>query len=263
MTDISRTIKTVIGGVAGAVGLIQRDIRSRMTIVAFHRVNDVLPEDGVTCKSDKFDAFCAYFKKHFRVISLPEQVQGCASGEDMGGTLSITFDDGYLDNLEVAAPILKRHGLPATFFVTTGFIGSATVPFWDHDLPSRMGWMNWDQVRELAAMGFDIGSHTVSHINMKLADAPVIASELQASKRQLEEELRRDINLFAYPFGGEQDISDSAVELVRQAGYICCVSCYGGTNVAGADPFRLQRIGIAEWFVTPNQFGAEMLLGKL
>ena len=74
----------------------------------------------------------------------------------MGGSLSITFDDGYLDNYEIAAPILREVGLSATFFVTTNFIGSEFVPFWDSDLPQQPGWMSWKQVRELADHGFEI-----------------------------------------------------------------------------------------------------------
>src|SRR5262249_24116681 len=110
-----KRLKSMLGRTAAAVGLYERDFKEKMLIVAFHRVNDELAEDGLTCRSAKFQAFCEFFAEHFRVCSLADQVASHHSGVDMGGTLSITFDDGYRDNCEVAAPILKRLGLPATF----------------------------------------------------------------------------------------------------------------------------------------------------
>ena len=150
----------MLGHAAGAAGLLRRDFRSKMIIVAFHRVRDDLPEDGLTVSSAKFEKFCEFFRSQFKVVPLAEQVAACGSDKNMGGTLSITFDDGYRDNFEVAAPILRKLGLPATFFVTTGFIGSQTVAPWDRNLPRQPGWMDWDQLRALVSEGFEIGCHT-------------------------------------------------------------------------------------------------------
>src|SRR5579872_3537168 len=110
---IAKRIKAVLGGASGLSGIYARDFRSKMVVVAFHRVNDELVADGLTCGSAKFEAFCRFFKEHFRIVPLSEQVAACRAAKDVGGTLSITFDDGYQDNYEVAAPILRRLGLPA------------------------------------------------------------------------------------------------------------------------------------------------------
>ena len=119
-----KNIKSLLGRAAGACCLLARDFSAKMVIVTFHRVNDRLDLDGITCNSRTFETFCRYFRSHFTVVPLSEQIAGTRSGRNMGGTLSITFDDGYRDNAEVAAPILLRLGLPATFFVVTGFIGT-------------------------------------------------------------------------------------------------------------------------------------------
>ena len=103
---IRKRLKSAMGRVAGLTGAYERCFRSQMTIVAFHRVNDLLADDSLTCSPAKFETFCRFFRQHFRVVSLSEQVAASRMGSDMGGTLSITFDDGYLDNVEVAAPIL-------------------------------------------------------------------------------------------------------------------------------------------------------------
>jgi peptidoglycan/xylan/chitin deacetylase (PgdA/CDA1 family) len=234
-----------------------------MTVVAFHRVTDDLREDGITCSAKKFEAFCAFFRERFRVMPLSEQIARCNAGESVGGSLSITFDDGYLDNIEVAAPILQRLGLPATFFVTTGFVGSRTVAAWDDCFPIPPRWMSWDDVRSLVSRGFEIGNHTDTHLNMAAADLWQASQDLIAAREKLTEHLGVTPSLFAYPFGGKENITEPMRELVRRSGFNCCLSCFGGLNSAAPDPFYLKRIGIAENFAGPEHFAFEFALGRL
>jgi peptidoglycan/xylan/chitin deacetylase (PgdA/CDA1 family) len=260
--SIRKQVKSVMGRVAGLTGAYERRFRSQMTIVAFHRVNDQLAGDSLTCSTAKFEDFCRFFRKHFRVVPLSEQVAGCRTGSNMGGTLSITFDDGYLDNVEVAAPILRSMQLPATFFVTTGFIGSQTTPPWDRNLPQQPGWMTWDHVRALRAQGFEIGSHTDSHLDMGTADPERVHADLALSKQKLLDALGAPaVRLFAYPFGGPEHISGRSRDQVREAGFLCCVSCHGGVNPATSDPFDLNRVAVDQWYTSPDVFGFELLTG--
>jgi peptidoglycan/xylan/chitin deacetylase (PgdA/CDA1 family) len=261
-TDLRKGFKTILGRAADLTGICARSFGSITTIVAFHRVNDVLPNDGLTCSPAKFESFCQYFRDHFRVVSLSDQVAGARAGRSMAGTLSITFDDGYLDNYEVAAPILCRLRLPATFFVTTGFIGSSIVAPWDQGLPTRQSWMNWDQVRSLVSQGFEIGCHSDTHLNLGEASSAEARNDLRASQAKIQNELGTEAQLFAYPFGGPQDISESSRQMIRELGFECCVSCHGGINPPIPNPHDLNRIGIAEWFSNPYQFAWELALRK-
>jgi peptidoglycan/xylan/chitin deacetylase (PgdA/CDA1 family) len=261
--DIRKLVKTGIGQFLTLSGLHRSKIDSKVIITAFHRVNDHLPPDSLTCRSEMFEQFCRYFKDNFRVVPLAEQIEGFKTGRNMGGTLSITFDDGYLDNYEVAAPILEKLGLPATFFITSDFIASERVPFWDKELPQQPGWMNWEQVRDLAKRGFTIGGHTVNHIDMGKEPAERVRQELDTSKSRIESELGRGIELFAYPFGGEKNINETSRQLVREAGFNCCMSCHGGTNEPATDVYRLKRIPISTWFSTPQQLTAELVMGSI
>jgi peptidoglycan/xylan/chitin deacetylase (PgdA/CDA1 family) len=233
-----------------------------MVIVAFHRVNDTLAADGLTVGAARFEAFCDFFSRYFSVVSLSEQVDSCHRGKAMGGTLSITFDDGYVDNFEVAAPILKRRRLPASLLVSSGFIGTEYVAPWDRALPDPPKWMTWGQVRELSREGFEIGSHTHKHINLATTEPDCVRADIMASRETLERELGVPARLFAYPFGWRDSISALSRRMVRDAGFDCCVACFGGVNYGIADPYYLNRIGIAEWFATPEQFGLEILMNK-
>ena len=262
MTDLNRKIKHWVGMVAGASRLYDRSFGSMLSVVAFHRVDDEIGSGPITCTAETFEDFCRFFKRHFDVVPLREQVVASREGRAMGGSLSITFDDGYRDNYEVAAPILKDLGLHATFFLTSGFIESNVVPFWDEELASPPKWMSWQQVRSLSDDGFEIGCHTHTHIDMGKAPVEKIRSELRTSRRMLEEHTGKPVTLFAYPFGARGNIRDEAVQVVREEGFECCVSCCGGRNDAIADNFHLNRLPISDWFISPHQMGAELMLGR-
>jgi peptidoglycan/xylan/chitin deacetylase (PgdA/CDA1 family) len=262
-TPIAKRAKGLIGRAAALAGVFAWDFRSKMVIVTFHRVRDDIPENGLTYSSARFEKMCEFFRAHFRVIPLAEQVAGCSAGKDMGGTLSITFDDGYRDNFEVAAPILRKLELPATFFIVTGYIGTRTVAAWDRGLPHEPGWMDWDQVRELAAQGFDIGSHTDTHVDLGTADEETARLELETSRRKLDEQLGKPMRLFAYPFGRRDNITERARELVRETGFVCCISAAGGVNPPTTNPFNLNRIVVGSGYATPDQFGLDLLIGRV
>jgi peptidoglycan/xylan/chitin deacetylase (PgdA/CDA1 family) len=98
---------------------------------------------------------------------------------------------------------------------------------------------------------------------MGMADAERVRSELALSSARLNEELGQTSRLFAYPFGGRAHMTSTALRLVQEAGFSCCVSSCGGLNAVTPDPFHLNRISIATWFKTPHQFGYEYVAGKL
>ncbi len=97
--------------------------RNRLTILIFHRVlcapDPIFPDEP---DAARFDEMMFWIKSWFNVISLDAAVDAIKSGKIPPRTAVITFDDGYADNHDVALPILQKYGLPATFFIATGFI---------------------------------------------------------------------------------------------------------------------------------------------
>ena len=77
--------------------------------------------------AQRFEQIAAFLARCFRVMPLPDAIDALQRGCLPAAAACITFDDGYADNLEVAAPILRKHGLSATFFIATGFTGGGRM----------------------------------------------------------------------------------------------------------------------------------------
>lgn len=96
---------------------------SRLSVLIFHRVlaqRDPLFPNEVDAA--RFDRMMGLVARAFRVLPLDQAVQKLQQGCLPSPAMAITFDDGYADNHDMALPILQRHGLPAAFFVATGFL---------------------------------------------------------------------------------------------------------------------------------------------
>lgn len=217
--------------------------KSSMTIILFHRVTDEVPEDGITVNTRWFRGFCELIQKRFRPVPLQEIVRYSKSKERPPKRLvAVTFDDCYRDNLP-AAHVLAEHGIPATFFIPTKFVGTDTVFPWDKDLP-RMANLTWDEIREMVSLGHDIGSHSVSHPNMAELNDEEAMHELVESRRTLEEKLQRPIRYFAHPFGQKNHLRPNQLRLIEKAGYEAVFSAFGGFVYPGMKQPILPREGV-------------------
>src|SRR5262249_43366446 len=148
---------------------------------------------------------CAMLASRFRVVPLGEVFRILRQGVAMPPrTVAITFDDSYRDNLH-AAGVLSEFGLPATFFIPAGFIGTGRVFDWDQGLPALPN-LPWDDVRTMAGMGFEIGSHSLTHANLGVALPEQARVEICQSKAVIEDRLGQGVRWFAYPFGGSQHL---------------------------------------------------------
>ncbi len=256
---IHRRIKSLLGAAAFRTGLYRLLLRRKAAIVVFHRVG-TRSEDGLPgCTTQEFRAYCDFFAEYFRVISLGELLDRLGRGEDVSRCLVITFDDGYRDNYDVAAIELAHRGLPACFFVVTGLVGSRTAPPWSTAGRTELEWLSWEQLGLLAARGFEIGSHTVHHVDLGRLTAADALREITDSKRRLEQALRTPVRYFSYPYGGRDQMPDAYRTLLRPVGFACCLSAYGGVVTPGTDPLHLPRIPVSPWYLTPGQFGFELL----
>lgn len=228
-------------------------------ILVFHRVNDDIPEDGITISTARFRAVVKALRDHYRPISLSELLNYLEQEKLWPKrTVVVTFDDGYRDNYESATPILAEYDVPGTFFVAVDMIGTNRVLPWDEHLRGRISWMDWSQVRELQTQGFEIGSHTLTHCDLGRVRGSLAWREISQSKTKLEDALGTEVSLFAYPFGSRENLLEENRNLVRKAGYRCCCSGIGGFVGLDSDIYDLWRIAVNNYFATLDELHFEL-----
>jgi peptidoglycan/xylan/chitin deacetylase (PgdA/CDA1 family) len=148
----------------------------------------------------------------------------------------ITIDDGYASAYDIARPILKKHGYPWTYFVYTKFVGTGGKS------------ITWEQLAELRKEGVEIGSHTISHQDLRdtkgkspEAYEQWLREEIVQSKQIIEKQIGGKCSVFAYPVGGH---NQRVRELVKEAGYDAAFTAQGSRVTHGA-PY--DRVGRYSW----------------
>ena len=244
MKEMLKTAGSKIAFASWRAGL-WRAAKPRITVLLYHRVSDAA-RDNLTVGVEQFDRQMALLRKHCQPMSLQELLTRTEIPKASKPLVCVTFDDGYLDNCENAAPILLRHQIPAAFFVSTGIVGTDDGRF-PHDI--RRGnppipIMQWEHVRKMHGSGFEIGSHSVSHLDCAAEAEEKVWLELCRSREDLRRELGLQDVAFGYPYGGRQHMTPQRLALVKKAGYSACLSAYGGSNITKVDRFNVLRRGI-------------------
>jgi peptidoglycan/xylan/chitin deacetylase (PgdA/CDA1 family) len=169
-------------------------------------------------------------------------------GEKMGKVVGITFDDGYVNNLENAATVLKKFNFSSTCYVVTELLGKTNV--WDHALgiaPAPL--MDIDQLQQWIACGQEIGSHTQHHVDLTTTDTQTSQSEILNSRISLSQELNTNIQQFCYPYG---HYAAEHIDIVKAAGYVAATTTARGKVHAGDSEFELRRIPVVRSTALPQ-----------
>lgn len=145
----------------GAAPLARRLNRRRATILAYHGVTSrrLEPSPWTLIPLEAFERQMDHVSRVFRVLPLARLARGLAGTEELPpNAAALTFDDGYANNLHLVLPVLERHGLPATFFVTAGHVGSPEL------LPLDEAWL-------LAGRGGDTAGYRALERELKAIPA--------------------------------------------------------------------------------------------
>jgi peptidoglycan/xylan/chitin deacetylase (PgdA/CDA1 family) len=297
------------------------DAERRLLILGYHRVgrrSDARFDHGViTADAAQLERHIQFFQENCVLVGLRQAI-AIASGREHTDRIAvlITFDDGYLDNYEVAFPILERYKVPAVFFLVSTFASGGVIPWWD-----RIAWMvksaqverfslagadshiefdlretsredatdailalfkarcqapapflkeleeccrpepiargeelflSWSQAREMMASGMDVGAHTHTHPILAGLTKEEQTRELKQSKRILERELGKRIDVVAYPVGGRRDFNGITERAAWDCGYRAAFSYHGGINRGGeTEQFDIKRIPVY-WNARPE-----------
>lgn len=131
-----------------------------------------------------------------------------------GLCVAITFDDGHRSDVEIALPILKKFDFSATFFPVVHHI-------------NKEGYVSWEELHLLSKEGHTIGSHGLTHRHLSRLPNHEVRNELLLSKQLLEEELKRSVRLFSFPYG---DYTATVGDMVLETGYTHGISTTFGLN---------------------------------
>lgn len=161
-------------------------------------------------------------------------------GERTGKVVGITFDDGYLNNLVHALPVLQRHGFTATCYVVSQQLGKTNE--WDHAegiAPAAL--MNVAQLRQWRSGGQEVGAHTRHHARLTQLDAASAGDEIGGCKVELEGQLDAPVRHFCYPYG---DYAAEHVAMARAAGFATVTTTRRSRVAAGTDLLQLPRVPV-------------------
>lgn len=127
-------------------------------------------------------------------------LQPYLTGERVGKVVGITFDDGYLNNLLHALPVLRQHGFSSTCYAVSGLAGKTNL--WDEGVGiAQTALMSAAEMRQWVAGGQEIGSHTRNHVDLTQANEDVCRTEIAGGKNDLEEMVLGQVTQFCYPYG--------------------------------------------------------------
>lgn len=315
-------LKRLISPVVDLAGIYDSQIQrlmaptNRLLVLMYHRVIDDPRADpfqlGMCVQKHRFAGQLAWLKNNTHVMPLDQAIARLLAGEPLPPrAVAITFDDGYRDNLTIAAPLLKQFGFPATVYVVTGGLEDSTPLWWDQviammastpeqtlhtgalelaGLPPTLSlaagqrrdscillldalWScNAPQIREtltrlaallkpshdpllsakrmspqeiqaLAAEGFSIGGHTITHVDPKQLTRAQLLDELRESRHALQVLCQQPVDSFAYP-GGRSSVW--MPDLLAEVGFQHAVTTQRGINQAPLDRYAIARIGMPD-----------------
>jgi peptidoglycan/xylan/chitin deacetylase (PgdA/CDA1 family) len=192
----------------------------------------------ISITQDDFKAQMKYLKENgYHVITL-DQLLGFLDYREQipERSVAITFDDGWISVYDIAIPILKKYGFPATIFIYTDFIGGGKA-------------MSWKQIKELSEAGFDIQCQTKTHRNLKVIKKKEsfkeyfksLEMEISYPKKVINKKLQKECKYLAYPYGKTNNL---VIAMLKKHGYRAAFTVNQKSNPFFIDKYKINRTAI-------------------
>ena len=167
-----------------------------------------------------------------------------ALNDPVTGRFVLSFDDGHRSDYSVVFPRLQERGWPGCFFIVAGLVGES-------------GMLGWRELREMAAAGMEIGSHSLTHPFLHRSSPDEIRHEFGESKRILEDGLGQEVTLASLPRGSA---APGMGALMAALGYRAFCTSEPGLVTPASDALALPRIAIKQR--TSPGFVAQVMAGR-
>ena len=263
-------LKTAAARAYAATGGLRRRHKGRLVILTFHRIRpDGEPAAGRPMRNlevsvSDFRRMLTWMRNRYRPLALADWLEGGVPPEC--ASFAVTFDDGWADNFDVAFPVLRELGIPATVFLSTDAVENR-VPFWwqtaglpDEEIerrkaspPGTVGardaveaaareFLTWDQIREMGASGLvRFGPHGHRHLLLDGVSREEALADLRACLELLQQRIPEwSLPLLAWPNGNVRE--DLGAELTAM----------GLQAAAGTGPGAAGAVGNTRWNLPRN-----------
>jgi peptidoglycan/xylan/chitin deacetylase (PgdA/CDA1 family) len=169
-----------------------------LRVLMYHKISES-ETDFLTVTTAQFDAQLGWVRAQgFQFVSMKNVLSWAKNGENLPEKpVLLTFDDAYTSQVELGAPILKKHGATATIFVPTQFLGRTNE--WDND--RRKPILSAAELQNVDPDLFSFGLHTHAHVSFGNVDLATMQREIEENKAILNDQKIPFLPVFAYPFG--------------------------------------------------------------
>lgn len=245
-------IKTVRGSVIllGMMLLLiiaPQSYAGQVNAFVYHRFDESrYPSTNIS--ADIFSLQLDYVKQQkIEVISLGEIATRLTEGIALPGhAIAFSVDDAYRSFYDVGMPIIRRYGFPVTLFVNSDSVGTS-------------GYLNWNELKQLAAEGVEIGNHTANHAYLvELQSGETfqqwqkrIGDDIEKAQQQFIKNLGLKPAIFAYPYG---EYSADVIEVIKNHGFTAAFAQQSGVIYAGQNRYVLPRFPMGGPFATLSGF---------
>jgi peptidoglycan/xylan/chitin deacetylase (PgdA/CDA1 family) len=215
-----------------------------LPVLLYHKMS-VSAEDSLTIRPQTFEQQLLYLHtKGYQTISMKQLLDFMESGSPLPKKpVMITFDDGYVNNCELAYPLLKKHGCKAVFFIPSSCIGKSS--FWD---ASTEPLMSGTQLKAIDHAVIEFGLHSADHRNYRHLAPDQIDTDIQENISAMKSLGVPYMPAFAYPYGGRPNnrkIYKSMVESFSRAGIKLAFRIGNRVNrLPLKSPIEVKRISI-------------------
>jgi peptidoglycan/xylan/chitin deacetylase (PgdA/CDA1 family) len=210
------------------------------SILAYHLV---LKED-----KRNFEDHLKFFSDHFRISSLRDLIQTAASGESDEFRLAITFDDGFRLLMHDCLEMLEKYGVKVGFYIPAAFISSKLQDGSTDVFSTRSFYYSYplepmgpEDLKQLAALGHEVGSHGLFHSNIHSLTPESAERELAISRSMISDWTGVAPEGYAYPYGGTANARGNPADWLRKAGFAYGLTLTRGTVNSSSNCFVLPR----------------------
>lgn len=200
-------------------------------VLMYHSINNNDPNNSLVIPPEQFKAQMQYLRDAgFTTISLDELYSSLKTGKNVPKKpVTITFDDGYVDNYKYAYPVLKDLGFKATIFMITD------------NVDKNPTFLTSEMLKEMSKNNISIQSHTVHHLELDKLSYDDQITELRDSKNFLDKLLNQNTDMICYPVG---KFNENTIKAAETLGYKLGFTTRPGYGKLNEGPFSIHRVRI-------------------